>query len=313
MEEIDRQKFIGGSDVAAILGISPWKTQVELWQDKIIKNRALIEKRIFKRGKNWEKVVAEMLIEELEYHGKKVEIVSSNQRYVDENNPFLSCEIDFELRIDGEDEITNCELKTVHPFKLKEWGFSESDDMPVWYTAQVMHGLGITKRKKGILAALFGADEIRIYPVMADQETIAAIREKTISFWNNYVLTGIPPDPINNNDLSILFPQEEPEKQLLADIDTAEKVMKYRAVHAEINAREAEKDAIEFELKRIMKDCEKLIMPNGKDAFSWKKRSGNYLDQAALKENEPEIYRQYQVQRSFRIFKFNRFDIEGMI
>lgn len=30
----DRRKFIGGSDVAAILGISPWRSIVDLWIDK---------------------------------------------------------------------------------------------------------------------------------------------------------------------------------------------------------------------------------------------------------------------------------------
>ena len=29
-----RRKFIGGSDVAAIMGVSPWKSAVEVWQDK---------------------------------------------------------------------------------------------------------------------------------------------------------------------------------------------------------------------------------------------------------------------------------------
>ena len=36
--------------------------------------------------------------------------------------PFMAAEIDFELPLDGAAEITNCELKTVHPFKMREWG-----------------------------------------------------------------------------------------------------------------------------------------------------------------------------------------------
>ena len=32
--DTDRSKRIGGSDIAAILGISPWKTAFQLWQDK---------------------------------------------------------------------------------------------------------------------------------------------------------------------------------------------------------------------------------------------------------------------------------------
>lgn len=29
-----RQKGIGGSDAASVLGISPWKTNVQLWEEK---------------------------------------------------------------------------------------------------------------------------------------------------------------------------------------------------------------------------------------------------------------------------------------
>ena len=31
----DRQKYLGGSDVAAIFGVSPWRTPYDLWVDKI--------------------------------------------------------------------------------------------------------------------------------------------------------------------------------------------------------------------------------------------------------------------------------------
>lgn len=29
-----RRRYIGGSDMAAILGVDPWKTQVDLWLEK---------------------------------------------------------------------------------------------------------------------------------------------------------------------------------------------------------------------------------------------------------------------------------------
>lgn len=38
-----RTKGIGGSDVAAILGISPWKTQRDLYRDKVGDTPAISE------------------------------------------------------------------------------------------------------------------------------------------------------------------------------------------------------------------------------------------------------------------------------
>ena len=74
---------------------------------------------------------------------------------------------------------------------------SGSDVLPTHYTAQVMWGLGVTRRANGILAALFGADELRAYPVAADADTIAALRAHALRFWCDHVLTRTAPAPVN--------------------------------------------------------------------------------------------------------------------
>ena len=65
-EQPDRTKFIGGSDIAAILGISPWRTAVQLWKDKItprVADDGRPKRKQLSRGHRWESVVAEMLVE----------------------------------------------------------------------------------------------------------------------------------------------------------------------------------------------------------------------------------------------------------
>jgi hypothetical protein len=132
----------------------------------------------------------------------------ANKRYTDPDVPVFACEIDFELRLDGSSDITNAELKTVHPFMAKEWGESGTDTAPIHYLAQGMWGLGITKRKHCIVGALFGADSLRVYPVDRDDETIAAMRFKAAKFWSDHVLTRIPPPPAVLADMDVLFPKE---------------------------------------------------------------------------------------------------------
>lgn len=312
MNAPDRSKFLGGSDIASVLGISPWRTPLDLWRDKMTPRVEVAVSRPKARGIRWESVVAEMLVERLQQDGHSVEIVASNVRHPDAEHPFLAAEIDFELRLDGEDEITNCELKTVHPFKMREWGDSGSDDLPVHYTAQVMHGLGITRRRSGILAALFGADELRTYPVAADDETIGAMRARAVAFWRDHVLTGVPPEPVNVADMAILFPEEGAGPPLLADEDLAAKVLRMRALATEIKARESEADALEFEIKRAMRDAVEIVMPNGKTATEWKVRSGSYLDETALKEAHPKLAREFTRKWTSRVFKLKQFSVEGL-
>ena len=65
---IDRQKYIGGSDVAAILGISPWKTALDVYLDKTTPRKEETDpgkQRVFNRGKRMEQYVIDLLAEEL--------------------------------------------------------------------------------------------------------------------------------------------------------------------------------------------------------------------------------------------------------
>lgn len=307
----DRSKFLGGSDIAAVLGVSPWKTPLDLWRDKITPRADGERKKVFTRGIRWESVVAEMLVERLEADGHTVEIVGTNNRYRDQEHAFMAAEIDFEVKLDGSEEITNVELKTVHPFKMKEWGESDSDDMPVHYTAQVMHGLGVTQRRHGILAALFGADELRAYPVEADSETIAAIRQRGLEFWQNHVLTKIAPEPINIHDTERLFGDDGAES-MPTDPTLNEWLVRMRYLRAEIKAREAEYEALEFQTRKAMGSTTHILMPNGKAAAEWKKRSGSFLDQAALKEAHPKLVREFTRKWDKRVFTLKSFDTEGI-
>lgn len=302
---LDRRKFLGGSDVAAVLGISPWRTPMQLWEAK---TQPALEgpepkKRVFTRGHRWESVVAEMLVEHLQSRGHTVEIVRSNERYIDPERPYLAAEIDFELRLDGEDDITNVELKTVHPFKAREWGDEDTDEVPVWYTAQAMHGLGVTGRRRCLVAPLFGADEIRAYPILRDDETIAAMRARCAAFWN-LVQTGVRPDPLTLSDLDRLYQGDPVAPALIADDELTRAVLRLRAIQSEIKARESEANVIEFDVKRAMKDATELVIPNDdkKVAVVWKNRDFSWFDQTALKEQDAKLHRKFQRKTTSRVF-----------
>jgi len=260
-------------------------------------------KRVFTRGQRWESVVAEMLVEHLTARGHTVEIVASNNRYVDPSLDFLAAEIDFEIKLDGEEEITNVELKTVHPFKAKEWGEEDTDEVPLWYAAQAMHGLGVTDRRRCFVAPLFGADEIRAYEITRDEETIAAMRARCQMFWH-LVQTGVRPDPQNLADLDRLYKGEDATPTLIADEDLTRKVLRLRAINAEIKARETEAAAVEFDVKLAMKDATELVIPDDdkKVAVVWKSRDYSWFDQAALKEDDAKLHRKYQRKTTSRPF-----------
>jgi putative phage-type endonuclease len=184
----DRMKYIGGSDVAAILGVSPWRNVVDLWLDKITPRAENGQNAAAKRrGSRLEPYIMDMIREE---HG--LEIVAANNRYIDPALPFLAAEIDFEYRDPETGEIENGEIKTVHPFKAKEWGEHGTDSLPLHYLAQTQHGMGVKHARRCRVFALIG-DDLKPYLVERDDELIAAMRSRAQEFWTKYVLPKVQP------------------------------------------------------------------------------------------------------------------------
>jgi putative phage-type endonuclease len=307
-EQHDRARFIGGSDIASVMGLSPWRTPFQTWQRKVMAHVEPTDEQrnrsAKKRGHRWESVVAEMLVEHLIAEGHGVEIVASNRRYQDAELPFLAAEIDFEIILDDEDEITNVELKTVHPFAARHWGEEGTDEIPTHYTAQAMHGLGVTNRRRCIVAPLFGADSISSHVILRDDETIAAMRRMASDFWNNHVLPAIPPDPRTLDDLAALYPGAAGDVTLIADDHLKGKWLRLRALKNEIKARESEFDALAFEVQSVMQDATKLVLPgdDAKNVITWKRRKSSFVDLAALKAESPKLVKKFTHKRETRAF-----------
>ena len=89
---MNRQGYIGGSDAAAILGISPWKSPYQLYMEKVGEWQEEIDEkreRIFARGRRLEPIVVDMLVDELKSDGHDVEVIERNQRYTDSELNYL--------------------------------------------------------------------------------------------------------------------------------------------------------------------------------------------------------------------------------
>lgn len=300
---INRASFLGGSDMAAVMGLSPYKTPVQLWLEKV--GRAEPEKpnklrmRAMDRGKKLEPYVLDMVVDKLREQGNEVEIIATNQRYTHPDYPFLSCEIDFELLFNGEH--INGDCKTVTGFARKEWGEEGTDEVPIHYTAQFMHGLGLTGRKRCCVAALIGLDDVAIYWVEEDLDTIKAMQEKAIAFWQNHVVTDSPPDPIKFEDVGILFPSDN-GKTIEATPDIALKVQEFISI----------KDQLKLLLERaddLKIDIAEFISPNailnfyGKTLATWKGQEQSIFDQKRFKQECPIVHAEYVNHKRIRVLR----------
>jgi putative phage-type endonuclease len=304
--EMNRLGFIGGSDVAAILGVSPWKTPHELWLQKT--GRAPREEitpeqqKRFDRGHRLEPVVLQMLVDRLQDEGHEVEVICTNKRYTDEAHPFMACEIDFELMLDGEH--INGDCKTVHPFAAKKWGEEGTDEVPIDYASQFMHGLGITGRRRCIVATLIGMDDLLIYFVDRDDETIEGIRGRVLEFWNECVLADMPPDPIDFDDCKAIYAKSN-GGSIEATSEVRDAVFSLIDAKAKIKSLEATEEELSYRITAFMQPNANLTF-GGNVIATWKNQDDTRVDQKLLKEDAPEIYDKYSRTKEIRVLRLKK-------
>lgn len=292
---VDRSKFLGGSDAAAILGISPWRSPLQVWLDKTQPAMPEITDpsrlAVLNRGKRMEPYVLDLLQEET-----GLIVVRRNERYIDPEFGFMACEIDGES-----DAGENIEIKTVSPFKAKEWGEEQTDAIPVHYTAQAMHGLMVTGRDVCVFGVLIGGDDFRIYRVERDEETIAAMREKEVRFWRENIEAMVPPPPATHADIEALFSRDT-GGVVAADNDIARAVFELRALKTEAKENEARTTAVMLAIKKAMGEAAMLTVDD-KKAATWKTQSARRFDQKAFQAAHPDLFDQFTKTTESRVFR----------
>lgn len=262
---VDRRQFIGGSDISAILGISPWQTPYQLYSEKTSDAPLVIDPKrqaIFDRGKRLEPFIVEWARQDLD-----LQIIQKNARYTDPELPFLSCEVDFEHEYSS--SIENADAKSVHPSKSNEWGLPGTDETPDHYTAQFLFGQMVTGRESTLCMAMFGMDKLEPYRVHRNEEVIGWIRVQAEIFWE-HVQKRTPPEITTLEDAKIAWRREHPAKQIEASPEIDEIADRLKLMRTAINGEQARADLLELDLKKYMRDAEELVDGKGQRIATWK-------------------------------------------
>jgi len=291
----DRATFLGGSDAASVLGVSPWRTPLELWQEKTLpaapETFTPDRLRALNRGKRMEPYVLDLLAEET-----GLVVARRNVRHVDPVHPFLAAEIDAELT--NGDAV---EIKTVSPFKAKDWGDEQTDEVPVHYVAQVQHGMMITGAPATVFGVLIGGDDFRVYRVERDPMLISLMRTREVDFWLRHVETGEPPPPVNVDDLARLFPRdlgtavEATQTVLMAYHELRDLRTRAASLEREIEQR------VEI-LKRALGPAARLTW-EGRELCSWKTQTTHRFDVTAYRAAHPELAEAFTRASDIRVFR----------
>lgn len=276
-----RKQGLGGSDAAAVCGLSPFKSTISVYQDKTTDVVEEYDNEAMRQGRDLEEYVARRFCEAT---GKKVR--RANFLYYDEKNPFMLA--DFDRLVVGENAGLEC--KTSSLFMQEHWADGK---IPIYYQLQCYHYMAISGSDSWYLAVLFLGGQFKYFKLERDEEIIRNLVQIERDFWNNHVLARKLPSPDGSKCADSVIAENfkaVPEKKIM--LDGFDEKLRRRQELSEIMERmEKEKKTIEQELKIYMGEAEMALS----DSFrvSWKEVSAKRLDEKKLKEEQPEIYDQY--------------------
>jgi putative phage-type endonuclease len=290
----ERTQGLGGSDVAVLLGLSSFKTPVQLWAEKrgLPSMQTHDESLVLRLGHHLEPFIATEFerLQGLKTHGHPAPLFHPDY-------PMFYGHIDRFVTQPGKpawgpdgrlltDSILEC--KSANAFARSQWGEEGSDQMPAAYLLQVIWYLAITGCKRAYVAALVG-QKLHCYEVYRDLSLEAMVLQKAKHFWDEHIVKGIPPAVSERCDVQLLYPQGDAERCKEADEGLYQILADYRALAEQSRAVEAQAESLKLRLQDAMGEACTLTF-KGDVLATWKPaRASTRVDLAALSAAHPEL------------------------
>lgn len=250
----ERFTGLGGTDAAPALGLSPFKSPLELFLEKRERRASVAENEAMHWGKLLEPVIRD------EYASRTKRIVRVQPATL--RHPKYKFMI---AHLDGVTEDKRVfEAKTAR--HGEGWGIAGTDEVPHHYLIQVQHYLAVTGYAVADVAVLIGGQDFRTYEVPADADLQQLVIEGEADFWSA-VEKNEAPEPIFNAEgqlalMKRLYPGTDG-----STLNATEEQVYWRQVHEDAQRRvKSYTDAAESAKAHLlyeMKLASRLIFPDG--------------------------------------------------
>ena len=156
-----RGKGLGGSDVGTVLGLNPYKSAFELWEEKTAKTppKDLSDNLAVQVGHAMEDFVAKQFSK-----ATGLQVIRDNKTYIHEQYDYLLANID--RRIVGQRAFLEC--KTTSVYNAKQW---DGDNVPDSYLLQVQHYLNVLDYDVAYIAVLIGNTQFKYKKIERDRKS----------------------------------------------------------------------------------------------------------------------------------------------
>lgn len=309
----DRRLGVGGSDIAAVVGLSPFRSPFDVWLEKVLDKPVsgdspddrllmgtLMEPVILKILEIKTGVVARPALDEC----------GSQHQFIHPEYGFARAHIDG-AAAERESEIwggkrlktdTIVECKNVSHFSRDEWGDEYSEEIPDQYFIQAQWNMFVTGADFCYMPILIGGNEPRIYYIKKDVAICEELLEDARRFWFDHVIPRVPPPPTNTSDARKRWPTGTAGKTIQADAELIRACERKNNLDRKIKALKDELEDTKLEIMSAIGDAE--IAKSGKSVVAtWKTGTRKSLDINLLRERHSSVCEECLTETSSRTLR----------
>ena len=267
-----RQHGIGGSDIASMLGINPFHSPLALYWDKVSEIKEEEGENVpAEVGTALEPFMKKKLLNWIWNNKKDRKVRIDDCKYILQHhkNPLALANVDG--IIEWEDgELCVAEYKTTNERNYKLW---EGDNIPDYYYLQTQWYLYTTGLEICYLAFLIGNRKFDVKIIERNDAVIEQLVKQTNDFWNNFIISKIPPSPdgsiSSGQTIKRMYPEEEVGKIIdITNMENQEKLERLSIASAQAKELKKEVDFIKQEFQIQLGDAEQAICSD--KMITWK-------------------------------------------
>ena len=321
----------GGSDLAAILGVSPWETPLEIWK-KLRGEKLMIERKMpqdsLDLGHKFEAEIAE------KYANKEgIKLIQSKRMYQSRQYPWMIADFDY-LAIDHDGSLVGVEIKYTDQYNYDFKRLVRNGGIPIHYEAQMRHYMIVSGLKKWYIAV--GSSEgnlsknteinnIESTYIEWDEDREDEIIQASEAFIER-VVNGIEPDMTTVEDTNLVLESILRAYGHADEEKTVELSSKYRKQFEKVFAQTEKISELERTLQYEQKRLETLTIPfmqalqdarmgylmvDEETAYvaEYEIKKRNTLDKNMVRQLDPNVYEKYLKESGPQLVKKNHPDL----
>lgn len=255
-----RRKGIGGSDVAALFGVSPWASPYTLYLDKLGQLPKRDDTAVLQVGHELEPLTRRLYMDAT---GR--EVVECQQQMQHPEHPWMLATRDGIIApCDDHSGEGVFEGKTTNPYSKGAW----DDGPPLYYVLQATHYMVVSGCSWASIAVLvLGEKEPLLWAdIELDTEFADMMVEAERKFWVEHVEAQIPPEVDGHAATTRVLKELHPrDSGLIVELDESAMEWRDELVIAKASIKElgARKDELENKVRAAMEDATFAVLPDG--------------------------------------------------